>query len=77
MKKIFIILMCIVAIICGLFFGFKLVEKKYNYEISKINEYNYFVFMENELFGVINKDGNTIVNATYKNIVIPNLIRMI
>lgn len=72
MKKVFILLMCILAIICGFFVGFKLNEKKYNYEISRINEYNYFVFMENELFGVINKEGNIVINATYKNIVIPN-----
>lgn len=72
MKKIFIIIVCILIILGGIFLTKNQSEKKFNYEIQEINEYNYFVYKENEFFGVINKEGKTIVSAKFQNVIIPN-----
>ena len=72
MKKIFIILISILIIIGGIFFVKKQSEKNFDYKIEEIKQYNYFVYKENELFGVINKDGKPIINAIYQNVIIPN-----
>lgn len=43
-----------------------------NYEIEKIEEYNYFILKQNDLYGVIDKKGNTIITPEYSEITIPN-----
>lgn len=72
MKKVGIILICILIIVVGIVFIKKQSDYKYSYEIRQVNEYNYFIYTESGLFGVINKDGKKIVNSEYQNIVIPN-----
>ena len=73
MKKRVIILIIICLIIAGAFFIINKSLNKYNYEIEKISEYKYYRYKENNNYGVIDKDGNKIINATYSGVVIPNL----
>ena len=47
-------------------------KRSKNYEIYKVNEYNYFVYKNNEQYGVIDNKGNVIINAEYDNVKIPN-----
>lgn len=47
-------------------------EQAKNYEIEQIKEYNYFVLKKEDQYGVIDKKGNTIINAEYSQIKIPN-----
>ena len=42
------------------------------YEVEKVNRYNYFVLEKDELLGVIDRSGNTVIEAKYDNVVIPN-----
>ena len=73
MKKKIIIFVIIILIIIAIVFGIKKInESKINYEISKVNSYNYFQYYENNQYGVIDKEGNAIILAKYKKIVIPN-----
>ena len=73
MKKRVIILIIICLIIAGAFFIINKSLNKYNYEIEKISEYKYYRYKENNNYGVIDKDGNKIINATYSGVIIPNL----
>lgn len=70
MKKGFLITILLFLVIIGVYWIKN--NKEYDYKIEKVSEYNYFVYKENEKFGVINKNGNVIVNATYENVIIPN-----
>lgn len=78
MKKkkliIIVVLMLIIVGIAGLFIYKQVELNDRKYEVEKINksEYNYFIIRENEKYGVINKSGDTVVNAEYTNIIIPN-----
>jgi len=73
MKKKIIILAIIILIIIAVIFGIKKInESKINYEIFKVNSYNYFQYYENNKYGVIDKTGNTIILAKYKKVIIPN-----
>ena len=76
MKKTFRIRMTILTIILIsviLFVTHKIVTN-YNkkYEIAEVKQYNYFLLKENDLYGVINKTGNFVIDAEYDDIKIPN-----
>ncbi len=43
-----------------------------NYEIEPIKEYRYFVLKQNDLYGVMDRKGNTIIVPAYSEVVIPN-----
>lgn len=47
-------------------------ELGYHYNIEEITEFNYFILVQNEKYGVIDKNGNTIINAEYEAVQIPN-----
>ncbi len=47
-------------------------ENSRKYEIAKIEEYKYFVFKHNSKYGVIDRQGNTIIEPEYEEIKIPN-----
>ena len=49
-----------------------IVENGKNYEIEEVKQYNYFVLKQNDLYGVIDKKGNTIIDPEYSEIKIPN-----
>lgn len=73
MKKKVIVFAIIILIIIGIIFGIKKInDSKINYEISKVNSYNYLQYYENNQYGVIDKQGNTIISAKYKKVVLPN-----
>lgn len=75
MKKKYIvgIIIIIAIIICiSLIVWNFVVKSKKEYEIAKIEQYNYFVLKQNELSGVIDRRGNTIIPAQYEEVKIPN-----
>ena len=66
-----IIVIIVIAIITGI--TLYLVGKNARkYEVEKVNSYNYFVLEKDELLGVIDRSGNTVIEAKYDNVVIPN-----
>ena len=72
-KKILIVILIIVLLGIGAYFGINHFEKQgRDYEIEKITSYNYFVLKQNEKFGVIDKNGNKIIEAKYDDVKIPN-----
>lgn len=76
MKKTFririaIITIIVISIIAFCIYKFVQSDSK-KYEIVKVNEYNYFLLKQNNLYGVIDKKGNTIINVQYDDIKIPN-----
>lgn len=75
MKKIYIIGIVVVCIIIAIATGIvyhMVVENEKKYEVAQVKQYNYFVLKENNLNGVIDKKGNTIIPANYDDIKIPN-----
>ena len=74
MKKKVLICICIVLIILGIIFIIKNNEykQKINYTIEQIGEENYFLLMQNNKFGVINKNGDIIIDPIYDIIEMPN-----
>lgn len=71
-KLMAIILMILVVTIIILVVQKNAFENNIEYEITKVNEYNYFVLIEEEKYGVINKTGEVIIEAKYDSVVIPN-----
>ena len=71
-KKILIIIISLVIILIGIFILKKINGEKYNYEIDKVEEYNYYISQENDAYGIIDKEGKTIIDPKYTNIIIPN-----
>jgi len=71
-KKLIIFLLIILLIIAVIFIIEKINDSKINYEISKVNIYNFFEYYEDKKYGVIDKDGNIIIPANYNKIIIPN-----
>ena len=74
MKKKSIIIIGILILVCIIsFVSYKLVKKQNRkYEISEVKQYNYFLLKQNNLYGIIDKEGNTIIEAQYDEIAIPN-----
>ena len=61
----------VIAIIVGLTVYF-VYKNGREYEVEKVSTYNYFVLKKDNLSGVIDRSGNTIIDATYDEVVIPN-----
>ena len=75
MKKKYIvgiIIAIVLVIVLGIVIYKVIEENEKNYEIVKVNTYNYFVLKENELSGVIDRQGNIIIPEEYDEIKIPN-----
>ena len=75
MKKRNIISTTIIIIILAIVvvFLYKIInEKNKTFQIEKVENYKYFLISENEKFGVIDENGNKIIDAKYLNIKIPN-----
>lgn len=76
MKRTFRIRMAIllIVLVSAIFFiTFKII--KYNnkkYDITEVKQYNYFLVKENNLFGVIDKEGKIVINPEYEDVKIPN-----
>lgn len=71
-KKILIAMLIILIILAGIFIAQKINTQKYSYEIASVEEYNYYIYQENDLYGIIDKDGKKVIDANYTNIVLPN-----
>ncbi len=67
-----IIIIMLIVIIAGYILYTKMVEKAKNYEIEEITEYKYFVLKQGDKYGVIDNKANTIIEANYDTIQIPN-----
>lgn len=70
MKKIFIVIAIILLIV--LITIIVKVNKNLKYEIEEVSEYNYFRLYQNQKYGVIDKNGNIIINPDYDILYIPN-----
>ena len=71
-KCIIGIIIIVIAIITAFVVYNVIKENGRNYEIEKVSNYNYFVVMQNNLYGVIDKTGNTIISPKYQEVKIPN-----
>ena len=72
-KKIFIYLGLIILIIgIILIVKYNNYKEKLNYTIEQISEENYFLLMQDNKYGVINKNGDIVIDANYDIIEIPN-----
>lgn len=76
MKKrnviIIIIAVLIVIAILGIVIYKNVREDNKEYQIEKVKQYNYFILKQNDLYGVIDRQGNTVVQTEYTEIKIPN-----
>lgn len=72
MKKIIIFLILIIIIVTGGIFIKNNIEKKYNYQIENISEFKYYIYKDNNQYGVIDENGKIVIEANYNNVVIPN-----
>lgn len=76
MKKKSVIILSIILIaiivVSAYFIIQKVQEKNRKYEIETITEYKYFVVKENSKYGVIDRQGNKIIESQYDDIKIPN-----
>ena len=72
-NKILLILPIIAIIIIAICIGIKVGQQsKTEYKITKIENYKYLKYKEKENFGVIDRHGNIIIEANYKEVKIPN-----
>lgn len=73
-KKVFILLIIIIiAIVAGVFVTNHLKDKaKYDFEIEKVTEINYNILYKDNKYGVINRNGEVIVEPIYNIVQIPN-----
>ena len=73
-KSIIIIATILIAIILilGFFITKKIKEENRKYEIETISEYKYFVVRENDKYGVINTQGEILIETNYEDVKIPN-----
>ena len=71
-RKITIIVAIILVIILSIFIRNKVVESRVKYKIEEVEKYTYVKYREGDKYGIIDRNGNIIVDAKYSNIDIPN-----
>ena len=69
-KPIIVLFLITIIIVVGIFIKNK--TKKIEYTISNVEVYKYVKYKTGDNFGIIDRDGNIIIEALYKNIEIPN-----
>lgn len=74
MKKKVIVVLSIIILIIGIIsiIKYNKNKSKFNYTIEPISEVNYFLLMQNNKYGVINKNGDIVVDPIYDVVEIPN-----
>ena len=72
MKKIILIIITLIIIIAGIFIIKNTSKNKYDYQISEVTDFNYYIYKQGESYGIINKEGEIKINAQYNDIIIPN-----
>lgn len=68
---IIIAILILVTIVSVLIYNNR-IEKNKNYEIEEVKQYQYFILKQNDLYGVIDRKGTTIIVPEYNEIKIPN-----
>ena len=66
-----IIAVLLIAVIAGVTYYF-IRENGRKYEIAQVEEYNYFVLKQEKGSGIIDRNGNKILEAEYDDVKIPN-----
>lgn len=66
-----VVFIIIILIAVGIFIKSK-ISNKYDYKIEEIMDYKYYIYRENEQFGIIDKEANKMVEAKYTDVIIPN-----
>ena len=73
MKKYIIIFILLIAIIIVAILANNDIKKsKVEYELQTVTKYEYSKYRQDDKYGVIDRDGNIIIEAKYQNIEIPN-----
>ena len=74
MKKKVIVVLSIIILIIGIIsiIKYNKNKSKFNYTIEQISEVNYFLLMQNNKYGVVNKNGDIVVDPIYDVVEIPN-----
>ena len=73
MKKVFITIAVVIIVVLAIFFiRSKINTPKFDYEITNIEKYSYVKYLKDEKYGVIDREGNILIDAKYNNIEIPN-----
>ena len=71
-KTILLVILIAIIVIVTLFLKGKMQNNKIEYSISDVKEYKYIKYKEKENYGIIDREGNIIIEAVYKKIEIPN-----
>lgn len=71
-KVIIIAIIVLILILVAAIFIINNQNQERDYNIEKLENYNYFVLVENDKYGVIDKNANIIIETKYNNIKIPN-----
>lgn len=66
-----IIILILVAIASSVIYHI-MIENGKKYEIETVKQYNYFILKKDDLYGVIDQKGNTVITPKYSEIKIPN-----
>lgn len=75
MKKRYIIIAIVLLVsvaIASIIIYNNIAENGKKYEIEQVKQYNYFLLKQDDLYGVIDKKGNIIIEPNYTEIKIPN-----
>lgn len=72
-KYIVIIIILLLVLLVGGFLAYKIIKNsEKEYEISKVNSYNYFIVKHDNRYGVMDKKGNILIDIVYDEVKIPN-----
>ena len=72
-KKSIILVLIIIAIVVAIIVKNNIKNQQIQYEIAEVKTYQYFKYKDGENYGVLDRCGKKIIQAKYKNIIIPNL----
>ncbi len=67
-----VIVILIFLSVIGIIIYRNMLKKELQYNIAEIKEYKYFVLKENDKYGIIDNQGNKIIDVIYDDIKIPN-----
>lgn len=71
-KKILIVVILAIAVIVGAIIFKVITNLSLYYELEQVKQVNYLLMCEDGKYGVIDRSGNTIIEAKYEDIQIPN-----
>lgn len=72
MKRFGAFFIVIIILVVGVFIIKNNLEKKYEIKIEEISNFKYYIFKDNNLYGVIDENGEIILEASFDKIIIPN-----